>query len=169
MEPTSTEILQIEWIESPVGLIEIRHDNLFLHALHFVDKEAYIAPLSKPAPFGVFVRQQIDAYFNGTLITFDIPVRQHGTAFQQKVWELLQCIPLGTTISYATLAKQIGDINATRAVAAANGKNNILIVIPCHRVIGKDGTLTGYSAGIERKKWLLQHELNHTPEKQLLF
>lgn len=103
--------------------------------------------------------KQLKSYFSGTLKDFDFPVDlSKGTAFQQKVWQELRSIPYGKTLSYLDLAKQTGNLKAVRAVAAANGKNPLWVVIPCHRVIGTDGSLTGYAGGLWRKRWLLEHE-----------
>lgn len=104
---------------------------------------------------------QLDAYFSGLRKDFDLPISQDGTAFQQKVWDLLCRIPFGKTISYHQLATQYGDLKAIRAVASANGKNKLAIIIPCHRVIGSNQSLTGYAGGLWRKKWLLEHETKH--------
>jgi AraC family transcriptional regulator, regulatory protein of adaptative response / methylated-DNA-[protein]-cysteine methyltransferase len=101
---------------------------------------------------------QLDEYFNGNLKQFDIGIITVGTRFQNEVWQILQNIPFGQTISYQVLAASLGNPNALRAVARANGSNRIAIVIPCHRVIGKNGQLTGYRGGIWRKVWLLNHE-----------
>jgi methylated-DNA-[protein]-cysteine S-methyltransferase len=103
-------------------------------------------------------REQLDAYFAGELDTFDLPLAPAGTAFQMRVWEELQRIPFGETISYSELAERIGNPRTVRAVGLANGRNPISIVIPCHRVIGADGSLVGYGGGLERKRWLLEHE-----------
>ena len=103
-------------------------------------------------------RRQLEAYFAGELELFDLPVTMHGTPFQLRVWEALRSIPYGETVSYAEIARRIGNATAVRAVGAANGRNPVPIVVPCHRVIGADGSLTGYGGGIERKKWLLAHE-----------
>lgn len=103
-------------------------------------------------------RRQLEAYFAGELELFDLPVAMHGTPFQLRVWEALRSIPFGETVSYAEIARRIGNATAVRAVGAANGRNPVPIVVPCHRVIGADGSLTGYGGGIERKKWLLAHE-----------
>lgn len=101
---------------------------------------------------------QLEEYFLGTRQTFDIPLEPSGTEFQQKVWQTLQEIPFGQTWNYGQLAKAIGNKNASRAVGAANGKNPISIIVPCHRVIGANGTLTGYAGGLTAKEWLLKHE-----------
>ena len=104
------------------------------------------------------VREQLDAYFAGDLQEFDLPLALHGTPFQLRVWDELARIPFAETISYKELALRLGDLKLVRAVGLANGRNPVSIVIPCHRVIGADGTLVGYGGGLERKRWLLDHE-----------
>ncbi len=104
------------------------------------------------------VIHQLDEYLAGTRYGFDLPLRLRGSAFQRQVWDALIEIPYGTTESYGDLARDLGDRRASRAVGLANGKNPISIIVPCHRVIGADGSLTGYGGGIERKLWLLRHE-----------
>ncbi|MCG9792035.1 methylated-DNA--[protein]-cysteine S-methyltransferase [Flavobacterium algicola] len=111
--------------------------------------------------------EQLREYFDGERTTFSLKLSPLGTDFQKKVWLELANIPYGTTVSYLELAKKIGDIKAIRAVANANGKNPLWIVIPCHRVIGTDGSLTGYAGGLPRKRWLLEHE--NPPMQQSLF
>jgi methylated-DNA-[protein]-cysteine S-methyltransferase len=106
---------------------------------------------------------QLKEYFAGTRKEFNVKLNPHGTEFQKKVWDTLLAIPYGKTISYLELSRQLGDIKAIRAVANANGKNPLWIVVPCHRVIGTNGSLTGYAGGLHRKKWLLDHE---NPVKQ---
>lgn len=101
---------------------------------------------------------QLEQYFNGTRKTFDLKLNPQGTDFQKKVWNELLNIPFGKTRTYLEQTKKLGDPKAIRAVASANGKNPLWIVVPCHRVIGSDGSLTGYAGGIWRKKWLLEHE-----------
>lgn len=103
-------------------------------------------------------RAQLESYFDGRLTRFELPLAPRGTPFQLRVWNALSDIPFGATMSYGELADAIGHRGAARAVGAANGANPIAIVVPCHRVIGADGTLTGYGGGIERKKYLLEHE-----------
>ena len=103
-------------------------------------------------------REQLDAYFAGDLEAFDLPLAPHGTPFQLRVWDELTRIPYTETISYKELALRLGDVKLVRAVGLANGRNPLSIVIPCHRVIGADGTLVGYGGGLERKRWLLDHE-----------
>lgn len=102
--------------------------------------------------------QQLDEYFAGTRQTFDLPLQPQGTEFQQRVWNELTNIPYGETRTYQDLAHALGDPGAVRAVGAANGQNPLWILLPCHRVIGSDGSLTGYAGGLERKRWLLTHE-----------
>jgi len=101
---------------------------------------------------------QLDEYFSGNRVNFDLMVRPEGTLFQKQVWEEMQKIPFGETVTYAELAKRVGRPEAWRAVANACGKNPIVIVIPCHRVVGSYGKLGGYSGGLDKKRWLLQHE-----------
>jgi len=121
--------------------------------------------LGEPDPRGREVEpfkaaaDQLDAYFDGELTRFDLPLAPHGSEFQQRVWAALQEIPYGRTESYGELAERIGSPGGARAVGLANGKNPIGIIIPCHRVVGADGSLTGYGGGIERKKQLLDLEL----------
>jgi methylated-DNA-[protein]-cysteine S-methyltransferase len=103
-------------------------------------------------------REQLDAYFAGELTTFDLPLAAAGTSFQERVWAALRTIPFGRTMSYGELALRLGEPKAVRAVGSANGHNPISIIVPCHRVIGARGALTGFGGGIERKRWLLEHE-----------
>ena len=103
-------------------------------------------------------RQQLTEYFGRSRTTFDLPLAPIGSAFQQRVWDVLRAIPYGTTTSYGELARRLGDPSATRAVGAANGKNPIPIIVPCHRVVGSRGELTGFGGGLDRKRWLLEHE-----------
>ncbi len=107
--------------------------------------------------------RQLNEYFEGERTQFDLKLNPEGTDFQKKVWEALQTIPYAKTLSYLELTQQLGDVKAIRAVANANGKNPLWIVVPCHRVIGSDGSLTGYAGGLHRKQWLLEHE---SPYKQ---
>jgi len=103
-------------------------------------------------------RQQLTEYFAGVRTAFDLPLDPPGTAFQRQVWDALRTIPYGATTSYGELARRLGDPRATRAVGAANGKNPIPIIVPCHRVVGARGELTGFGGGLDRKRWLLEHE-----------
>ncbi len=112
---------------------------------------------------------ELSAFFAGTLSSFTVPIRQDGTEFQQKVWIELQKIPYGKTITYLELSKRIGDAKAIRAVGTTNGKNKIAIIVPCHRVIGSNGSLTGYAGGLGKKQWLLEHEMKVMHGVQTLF
>ena len=103
-------------------------------------------------------REELLAYFDGRLRDFEIPLAPNGTDFQRRVWQELRSIPFGTTVSYAEVARRVSNTAAVRAVGAANGRNPIPIIVPCHRVIGSDGSLTGFGGGLERKRWLLDHE-----------
>jgi O-6-methylguanine DNA methyltransferase len=143
------------YISSPVGLLEMGIANGHLFQLHFTDAKRYEESAD---PLFDETEKQLNAYFAGTLQQFDLPMEQEGTDFQQKVWKELLAIPFGKTISYLELSKRIGDVKAIRAVGTTNGKNNIAIIYPCHRVIGSDGSLTGYAGGLHRKQWLLKHE-----------
>lgn len=114
-------------------------------------------------------QEQLDKYFSGKLLAFDLPLSPEGTEFQQKVWAELLKIPYGETITYMELAVRLGDAKAIRAVGTANGRNPIAIIIPCHRVIGAGNKLTGYAGGIWRKKGLLELEMKYNPAKTTLF
>ena len=103
-------------------------------------------------------RDQLSEYFARTRTTFDLPLQPSGTPFELRVWEELRAIPFGATLSYSEIARRLGDVRSTRAVGAANGKNPIPIIVPCHRVVGANGELTGFGGGLDRKRWLLEHE-----------
>src|SRR5690625_884241 len=113
-------------------------------------------------------REQLAAYFDNRLQVFNLPLKPAGTEFQRRVWEALRDIPYGQTESYGALARRIGRPRAARAVGMANGRNPISIIIPCHRVMGADGSLTGYGGGIDRKRWLLEHERSQAAQRSLL-
>ena len=146
----------ISYCSSPLGQLKLQCSDEHLQAVIFLDKKEEL----KNDEHELLKRstQQLHEYFSGERKKFDIPLQQRGTVFQQKVWELLLQIPFGKTISYNDLSKQYGDLKAIRAVASANGKNNLAIIVPCHRVIGSNQSLTGYAGGLWRKKWLLEHE-----------
>jgi methylated-DNA-[protein]-cysteine S-methyltransferase len=167
------EVLQllIDRIKTPIGelLIVADHDGN-LRAADWTDHEARMRRLLRlhygENGFGLEPTRNlkdlacaIGAYFAGELSAIDgLPVKTAGTAFQREVWRALRTIPCGTTVSYAKLARRVGRPAAVRAVGLANGSNPVGIVVPCHRVIGSNGSLTGYGGGIERKRWLLEHE-----------
>ncbi|UKM65652.1 methylated-DNA--[protein]-cysteine S-methyltransferase [Flavobacteriaceae bacterium GSB9] len=142
-------------VTSPLGAIKITGDENGITEVSFLDSEmesTFIPTVLKKCVF------QLQQYFDGNRKEFDLKLNPKGTEFQKRVWSQLQAIPYGKTTSYLEFSKQLGDAKAIRAVANANSKNPIGIVIPCHRVIGSDGRLTGYAGGLHRKKWLLEHE-----------
>ena len=146
-------------LESPIGRLRIECNEQALLAIHF-DPPGRVDTSSQTAAAAI-ARQaaaQLEEYFTGRRRTFDLPLALRGTRFQQRVWQALGEIPFGSTWSYGDLARRIGSPGAARAVGAANGSNPLPVVVPCHRVIGADGQLTGYGGGIERKQWLLRHE-----------
>lgn len=152
-------------IDTPVGPASLTSDaDGALVEFYFLNDDSLKPKLGVPGVAALApdrlrdAERQIGEYFTGTRRTFDLPVKPAGTPFQQKVWQALLDIPFGETISYQQLAITVGDINAMRAVGAANGKNPVSLVIPCHRVIGKNGSLTGYGGGLPLKKWLLEFE-----------
>ncbi|MBK8312153.1 MAG: methylated-DNA--[protein]-cysteine S-methyltransferase [Chitinophagaceae bacterium] len=155
------------YYHSPVGILKISGTDQYISEITFKEK---VEPVSEHlSPILINCVEQLIQYFNGERRQFDFPLNQQGTPFQQDVWNHLLTIPFGRTISYLDLAKKTGDTKATRAVANANGKNNIAIVIPCHRVIGSNRELTGYAGGLWRKKWLLEHEAKVAHGVQTLF
>lgn len=145
---------------SPIGFVEIRGTQDFINAIIFHDEDPNIPPFVETEENALIklAHDQLKDYFEKGLRKFTFPVLQEGTHFQQAVWKELIEIPFGKTISYLQLAKQLGDPKKIRAAGSANGKNNIAIVVPCHRVIGSDGNLVGYAGGLWRKEWLLMHE-----------
>ncbi|MCR9065238.1 MAG: methylated-DNA--[protein]-cysteine S-methyltransferase [Cytophagales bacterium] len=143
-------------ITSPSGYIKLVSTDTRVKEVTFLDEEC---ESSESIPeILINLKKQLTEYFNGARTDFSVPLEPDGTDFQKKVWTELCCIPFGKTISYNELASKLGDPKVIRAAAAANGKNPIGIVIPCHRVIGKSGKLVGYAGGLGRKKWLLDHE-----------
>jgi methylated-DNA-[protein]-cysteine S-methyltransferase len=158
--------LQFENIPSPIGEIILIFEGETLRALDFSDYEERMKRLLRLhygpvtlTPGHTSIRKEIDAFFEGDLGAITrVKVQTNGTAFQRKVWQALTGIKEGTTATYGELAVRIGHPAASRAVGAANGANPVAIVVPCHRVIGASGDLTGYGGGLDRKKWLLAHE-----------
>lgn len=146
------------YLPSPVGELLLTADTT--GALTRVFFPPYTVPADAVRDDAALAeaRWQLDAYFSGTLTVFDLPLAPSGTDFQCMVWRALSDIPYGTTISYGELARRIGQPDGARAVGLANGQNPIAIIVPCHRVIGSSGTLTGYGGGLARKHWLLTHE-----------
>ena len=151
-------------IKTPLGIAELTGDQDGLASVIVLDE----GDISTEIPAELKIpAQQLEAYFKGELKEFDLKLNPQGTDFQKKVWNKLLEIPYATTTSYLELSRQLGDEKAIRAVASANGKNPLWVIIPCHRVIGSDGSLTGYAGGLHRKKWLLDHE--NPPTQQSLF
>ena len=158
------------YYQSPVGLLKISGTEDCIVEVSFHDTSQKPAVRKKNmTPLLIQCIEQLIQYFNGQLQRFQLPLNQPGTVFQKEVWNELTQIPFAKTISYLELARRTGDSKATRAVANANGKNNIAIIVPCHRVIGSNGELTGYVGGLWRKKWLLEHEAKIAYGVQTLF
>lgn len=144
------------YCRTPLGFAKIEGDAAGIQTVSLLDTAP---PLLDGTPAELLLCvQQIQAYFAGNRTTFDLKLNPQGTDFQQKVWNLLHDIPFGKTRSYLEQARHFGDEKAIRAVASANGKNPICLIIPCHRVVGTDGSLTGYAGGLWRKKWLIEFE-----------
>jgi methylated-DNA-[protein]-cysteine S-methyltransferase len=146
-------------INSPLGFTKIVGDASGIFSVTVLNSEEKITDIIPEVLEDCVI--QLNEYFKGDRKIFDLKLNPEGSSFQKKVWKLLEQIPFGKTISYLELSKQLGDVKAIRAVANANGKNPIWIIIPCHRVIGSDGSLTGYAGGIHRKQRLLEHESPH--------
>jgi methylated-DNA-[protein]-cysteine S-methyltransferase len=156
---SKTDDLKTVYIESPVGLLEIRCTEQGVRSVNFVEERAFETDENE---FTQLVTNQLTEYFGGKRKVFDMPFDLEGTPFQQRVWQALLTVPFGKTRSYMDIAKAVGDSKAIRAVGTANGSNKIAIIIPCHRIIGSDGSLTGYAGGLHRKKWLLDFEIPPT-------
>ena len=156
---------QITYYKTPIGIAKITGDKNGIQSVSVLDDEAIDHKVLNQKTHACLQDcvVQLEEYFKGERASFNLTVNPKGTAFQKKVWKSLLKIPFGKTKTYLQQSKTLGDIKAIRAVAAANGKNPLWIVIPCHRVTGSDGSLTGYAGGIWRKKWLLAHE---NPVKQ---
>lgn len=173
-ELTASSKLCCSWIDTPLGAMLAVADQHSLRLLEFFDRKGLPKALqtlhrdhagltittAAEHPILAQISAELDAYFTATAFTFQTPIHQQGSAFTQSVWDALQNIAAGSTQSYGALARLLGRPGSSRAVARANGANNLAIVIPCHRVIGADGSLTGYGGGLWRKRWLLDHERN---------
>lgn len=152
--------MQTVFINTPLGTAKIKGDENGVSVISILQE----GEISKEIPLELKEAvSQLNDYFEGKRTNFTFEINPKGTDFQKKVWKTLLKIPYGKTVSYLELSKQLGDVKAIRAVASANGKNPLWIVVPCHRVIGTDGSLTGYAGGLWRKKWLIEHE---NPAKQ---
>jgi methylated-DNA-[protein]-cysteine S-methyltransferase len=162
--PTATDTLLYTTMDSPIGELLLLGDGHALHGLHMQEGRNPIGIASswerEPAAFAD-VREQLTEYFAAQRTDFDVPLVMEGAPFQRRVWQALRDIPYGETISYGELARRIGRPTAARAVGMANGRNPIAVIVPCHRVIGADGTLTGYGGGLERKRILLDLEARY--------
>lgn len=150
------------YYNSPIGIVEVKGTEEAILSILFVEKSEevdYVPEVVKEC------LKQLDEYFNGKRKEFSVNYIFEGTEFQKKVWTALTNIPFGETASYKDIAEAVGNVKAVRAVGSTNGKNLISIIVPCHRVIGANGTLTGYAGGLWRKEWLLDHERNITAVK----
>ncbi|MCB5226531.1 methylated-DNA--[protein]-cysteine S-methyltransferase [Alishewanella sp. 16-MA] len=145
----------IDYLASPLGLVEIVANEAGVVAVTFCQRQQQ--PSTEPQ-WTREAKAQLAAYFAGELTVFQLPLAAEGTPFQQHVWQALLTVPYGQTASYGDIAKQIGNPKGMRAVGLANSKNPISIIVPCHRVIGANKTLTGYAGGVDKKAWLLAHE-----------
>jgi AraC family transcriptional regulator of adaptative response/methylated-DNA-[protein]-cysteine methyltransferase len=163
------QVLAAQWIDTPIGAMLGVTDDEGVHLLEFAERKALPTEIARlrqrvgPIRFGQSkmleaLAHQVGQYFSGRAASFDIPVVQKGTPFEATVWSALQQVPPGETRSYGELARFIGRPEAARAVARANGANQVAVIVPCHRIIGADGSLTGYGGKLWRKQWLLEHE-----------
>ncbi len=158
----NTNAMYYSQLDSPVGCLTLLGNERALTGLYMHEHRHQLAmPPDCTRRDDVFrrAREQLAAYFAGELRQFAVPLESEGSPFQKAVWQALCDIPFGATESYGGLARRLGNANASRAVGLANGRNPISIIVPCHRVIGANGSLTGYGGGLERKRWLLEHEL----------
>ena len=156
----------LSYYRSPLGFLALKSDGLSVHEISFFEGE-----LQEKNDCALLLRceQQLEDYFSGKSFCFDLPLNPQGSDFQKKVWAELLKIPMGETITYFELAVRLGDPKLVRAVGTANGRNPLAIMIPCHRVIGAGNKLTGYAGGLDRKLWLLEHEMKCNPSKKTLF
>ena len=145
-------------LHSPIGILLIQADEVSVRSIQFVENEIR----QDPSELTEWAKIELSAYFEGKLSIFTFPMQQDGSPFQQGVWQALQLLEPGHPISYTELAKRLKNPLAIRAIAASNGKNKLLIAIPCHRVIGSKGDLVGYAGELWRKEWLLKHESKMT-------
>ncbi len=159
------------YYQSEIGPLEIVGSDKYITALNFIVPEEQNYSFDNAAiPEAVAAcMAQLDEYFSGKRQVFDLKLEPYGTEFQKTVWRQLTSIPFGKTVSYLDIAKAIGNEKAVRAVGAANGKNPISIIVPCHRIIGSNGRLTGYGGGLWRKAWLLKHEGSLVGHQMKLF
>lgn len=153
--------METAFVKTPLGTAKIEGDEHGVRSISILNtEEAITNPVPEVLEDCIC---QLGDYFNGERTVFDLKLNPQGTDFQKRVWNELLAIPFGKTRTYLEQSKKLGDVKAIRAVASANGKNPLWVIVPCHRVIGTDGSLTGYAGGLWRKKWLLEHE---SPVKQ---
>ncbi len=150
-------------LPSPVGELTIGAYDSGITVIAFPGEMPTAQGAGNPSPLIREAVSQLRAYFAGRLVSFELPLNPAGTAFQKSVWQALLAVPHGATASYGEIAAAVGNPRAARAVGLANGRNPIAIVVPCHRIIGRDGSLTGYGGGLDRKRWLLAHEQRQRP------
>ena len=152
-------------MDSPIGVLMLGSDEWQLKSISFdaedIGDESYIPGIL------ITAEKQLEEYFSGSRKVFDLPIDPEGTEFQKNVWKKVVGVSFGTTKSYVDIAREVKSENSSRAVGMANGKNPLPIVIPCHRIIGHNGKLTGYAGGLERKKWLLLHEQQYALNNRL--
>ncbi len=168
--PSTPAPLASAVLESPLGPLTITASDAGVRAITWPDdparRTAHDATFELPDhPVVRLAMVQLDEYFAGDRRTFDVPLDPVGTDFQLAAWEALRTIPYGSTVSYAEQADRLGDRNKARAVGAANGRNPIPIIVPCHRVVGASGALTGFAGGLQTKEWLLAHEQRHSGDR----
>lgn len=154
--------LLITYLNTPIGWVKISGTAKAISSVLFSEEERESDNVKGTELEKAII--QLTEYFDGTRTTFDLAFDFGGTAFQRQVWEAVTTISYGKTASYLTISNLLGDAKKSRAVGSANGLNKLLIVIPCHRIIGADGSLTGYAGGLDRKKWLLNHESPQSPQ-----
>ena len=155
--------LRYDWMQSPLGSVLLVADGDALCGVYFHDQK-YLPEIDpawvrdERSPVLRATRRQLDAYFNGSRDRFELPLAPAGTPFQRAIWNAIAEVPCGATRTYADLATRVGRAGSARAAGAATGRNPLSIIVPCHRIVGSDGSLTGYAGGLERKRQLLAHE-----------
>jgi len=157
----------VSYLKSQIGQLKITADENSINSILFVFDNTQLENENSNEILEI-CKKQLNEYFVGERKEFDVNINQEGTEFQQKVWNELVKLPFGKTVSYNYIAERVGGKNMMRAVGSANGKNQISIIVPCHRVIGSDGSLTGYAGGMWRKEWLLKHEDKFSNEERQL-
>lgn len=162
-------LIHTVYYHSPIGSILLEAEGEQLTVVSFRDDISISETGTTTSSALQATIKQLDEYFAGNRKQFDLPLQPTGTAFQQKVWDQLLKIPYAETVTYLHMAKRLGNVKSIRAAASANGKNPIGIIIPCHRVVGADGKLTGYAGGLHRKQWLLEHEAKMAGKQSSLF